>query len=246
MPSQTHQSFCVGRPNGRERFEHFGMFFEFDSLHRTGGVKNGANRPLRDELRVELFERASGGVTGVGKRFFAGGDELCVNGFEFLDGHVGLAAHFEQRRRAFQIQFQRNAPDRFEIGGDVVTRRAVTARNTKRELAVTVMNADGHTVHLRFDDVFDAVAAQVFADGRIERAEFSQRVFVLRTIAFVAVGLLVLGRMIAGLDLVEREHRHEMFDAGKVFAGRAADALGGRFRRDEAGEIFLQLLQFLE
>ena len=52
--------------------------------------------------------------------------------------------------------------------------------------------------------------------------------------------------MIAGLDLVEREHRHKMFDADKFFTGRAADALGGRFGRDEAGKIFLQVLQLLE
>ena len=52
--------------------------------------------------------------------------------------------------------------------------------------------------------------------------------------------------MIAGLDLVEREHRHEMFDAGEFFAGRAADALRGRFGRDEFGKLFLQFLQLLE
>ena len=90
------------------------------------------------------------------------------------------------------------------------------------------------------------VAAQVLADGGVERAEFGQRVFVLRAIAFVAVRFFVLGRMIAGRDLVEREHRHEMFDAGKFFAGRAADPLRGRFGRDEVGKIFLQFLQFAE
>ena len=52
--------------------------------------------------------------------------------------------------------------------------------------------------------------------------------------------------MFGGLDLVEREHRHQMFDAGKFFAGRAADALGGRFGRDEVGKLFFQFLQFLE
>ncbi len=37
-----------------------------------------------------------------------------------------------------------------------------------------------------------------------------------------------------------------MFDAGKFFAGRAADALRGRFGRDEVGKFFLQILKFLE
>ena len=37
-----------------------------------------------------------------------------------------------------------------------------------------------------------------------------------------------------------------MFDAGKFFAGRAADALRGRFGRDEIGKFFFQLLQLAE
>jgi hypothetical protein len=37
-----------------------------------------------------------------------------------------------------------------------------------------------------------------------------------------------------------------MFDAGELFAGRAADALRGRFRRDEVGKILLQRLKLLE
>ena len=38
----------------------------------------------------------------------------------------------------------------------------------------------------------------------------------------------------------------KMFDAGETFRWRAADALGGRFRRDEVGKFLLQLLQLLE
>ena len=148
--------------------------------------------------------------------------------------------------RRYGSKFQRNAADGFEIGGDVVAFRAVAARDAERELAVAVMDADGDAVHLRLDDVFHVVAAEMLANGRVQGAQFREGVFILRAIAFVAVGFLVLGRMIAGLDLVEREHRHEMFDAGKFFAGRAADTLRGRFGRDEIGKYFLQFLQFLE
>ncbi len=96
------------------------------------------------------------------------------------------------------------------------------------------------------DDVLNLVAAKVFTDGRVEGAEFGERVFVLRAVALVAVRFPVFRRMISSLDLVERKHRHEMFDAGKLFAGRAADALRGRFRPDEAGENFLKFLKLLE
>ena len=37
-----------------------------------------------------------------------------------------------------------------------------------------------------------------------------------------------------------------MFDAGKLFARRTADALRGRFGRDEIGKVFLQFLKLLE
>ena len=46
--------------------------------HCAGGVKHGANGALRDELGIELLERAGGGVAGVGKRFFAFGGEFGI------------------------------------------------------------------------------------------------------------------------------------------------------------------------
>ena len=51
-------------------------------------------------LRIQLLERAGGGVAGVGKRFFPFGFEFLVDGLEFLDRHVSLAAHFQQFRRS--------------------------------------------------------------------------------------------------------------------------------------------------
>ena len=185
-------------------------------------------------------------LRALGNGFSPAAASLALMASNSFIGHVSFAAHFEQRGRILHFQFQRNRADGFEIGGDVVAFRAVAARDAERELAVAVMDADGHAVHLRFHDVFDAVAAELFADGRIERAQFGEGVFILRAVAFVAVWFLVFRRMIGGLDLVEREHRHEMFDAGEFFAGRAADALRGRFRRDQFGKFLLQLLQFAE
>ena len=221
------------------------MRLELDAVARAGGVKHRSNGALRDEARVELLKRASGGVAGVGKSFFTFCGKLGVERVEIFDGNISLAAHFEQRRWICHIQLQRNSAHGFEIHRDVVALRPVAACDAEYELAVPVMHADGHAVHLRLDDVFHFVAAKMFADRRIKRAEFIQRFFVLLPIAIVAVGFRFLGRMVADFDLFERKHRHEMFDAGKLFAGRAADALCGRFRRDESGEFFLQLLQFL-
>ena len=210
-----------------ERFEHFRVFPEFNAFHCAGRVKHGANGAPRDEARIELLECAGSGVAGVGKRFFTGGGELGVDGLEFLDRHVRFTAHFEQRGRIFHFQFQGNRPDSFEVGSDVVAFHAIAARDSERELAVTVMDADGHAIHLRLHEVLDFVAAEMFANRRVKSAKLVQRGFILCAVAFVAVGFLGAGRMFGGRDLVQREHRHEMSDAGKLRAGRTADALGG-------------------
>ena len=179
--------FLRGQAKFGERFEHFGMRLELDAVHRAGRVKYGADRALRDEFWVKLLERAGGGITRVGKRFFTGGFELLVHGVKFLDGHVSLAAHFKKFGRIFQIQFQRNAAHGFEIRRDVVAFRAVAARDAERELALAIVNADGHAVHFRLDDVLNFVAPKLFADGRVERAQFRQSIFILRAVALVAI-----------------------------------------------------------
>ena len=214
-----------GQTESVERFEHFRVFPEFNAVACAGGVKHGANGTLRDEARIELLERAGGGVAGVGKRLFTGGGEFGVDGLKILRRHVRLTAHFDQRESILRFQFQRNRTDGFEIGGDVVAFGAVAARDSERELAVAVMDADGHAIHLRLQDILDFVAGEVFANRRVKSAKLVQRGFILCAVAFVAVGFLGAGRMFGGFNLVERQHRHQMFDSGKLRAGRAADAL---------------------
>ena len=106
MPSQTHQSFCVGKPNWASVSSISEWVLNSMPSHGAGGVKHGADRALCDQFGIELLERAGGGVAGVGEGFFTPAVELVVDGVEFLDGHVSLAAHFEQsicaeRRRLF-------------------------------------------------------------------------------------------------------------------------------------------------
>src|SRR5205814_10137199 len=71
-----------GQTESPERFEHFRVFPEFNAVACAGGVKHGANGTLRDEARIELLERAGGGVAGVGKRLFTGGGEFVVDGLK--------------------------------------------------------------------------------------------------------------------------------------------------------------------
>ena len=57
--------------------------------------------------------------------------------------------------------------------------------------------------------------------------EFGQSFFILRAVAIVAVRFFVFGRMIAGFHLVERKHRHEMFDTGKFFGEGSSNPFNG-------------------
>src|SRR5580704_19065796 len=81
---------------------------EGSAFANTQRVKNRADRPLRDEARVELFERAGGGITGIGKRGLAGGFKFGVKFIEILDGDESLASDFQPGRRMCQLQLQRN------------------------------------------------------------------------------------------------------------------------------------------
>jgi len=108
------------------------------------------------------------------------------------------------------------------------------------------MEAEGDAIDLGFDDVFDAVATEVLADGGIEGAEFGEGILILGAVALFAVGFLDVGGVVAGGDLVEGEHGNEVTDAGETFAGCAADALRGGFGREEVGKFFFELLEFLE
>ena len=80
----------------------------FDSpkdARRADRVEHRADGPLRHELRVELLERTSGCVAGIGKSFLPSCRELRVHGFEIFRGDVSLTTHFQQRWRILQMQF---------------------------------------------------------------------------------------------------------------------------------------------
>ena len=83
----------------------------------------------------------------------------------------------------------------------------------------------------------------MLANRSIKRAQFGQCIFVLGAIAFIAVGFLGTGRVLSRCHFVERQHRHEMFDAGELLARRATDALGRRFGGGQLRKRVFQLLQ---
>ena len=94
-----------GETEPRECLEHLVVRRELNSLTRADRVEHRADGPLRHELRVELLERTSGCVAGIGKSFLPSCRELRVHGFEIFRGDVSLTTHFQQRWRILQMQF---------------------------------------------------------------------------------------------------------------------------------------------
>ena len=119
-------------------------------------VKDGDVQPaLRRDLRVELAERAGGGVAGIGEGLLAVFLALGVERGKDLLGHVDLAAHDQAR----QLLRQRhgNGLDRAQIFRHVLAHAAVAARRAADEHAVAVLERDGQAVHLRLHAVLDVV-----------------------------------------------------------------------------------------
>ena len=108
------------------------------------------------------------------------------------------------------------------------------------------MDADGHAVHLRFQDVLDAVAAELLAEGRVERAELGQRVFVLGAIAFVAVGFSALVGCPAASTLSSESIGTRCLTRANFSLGAPPTRWVGDSGVTNSGKFLFQILQFLE
>ena len=110
-----------------ERLE---VALELDPLERADRVGPHRQRPRRGDARVELADRARGGVARVGVGGLAGRGALLVELGERAARQVGLAAHLEQRRRA--LHPQRDRLDRAQVLGHVLADLAVAAGGAAR------------------------------------------------------------------------------------------------------------------
>ena len=86
----------------------------------------------------------------------------------------------------------------------------------------------------------------MLADRFVEVEETGQGVFVLKAVAFFAVGLCFAVGHFAGIDLFEREHWLEVLDPGKRIHRGTAHALGGRIRSDQFRVCLFEAGQFAE
>ena len=183
-------------------------------------------RPFGGQRRVELADRAGGGVARVGEGRFARLGAPFVQRLEVGDRQVDLAADLDQLRRV--VDPQRDRADRAQVLGHVLADAAVAAGGAADEDAVLVGERDRQPVDLRLGRVAelggaDVEALEVVADARLPGAQL----------------LLVAG-------VAEREHLLGVLDLLEAVERRGADPLGRRVGGEQLGVLGLDRAQLVE
>ena len=174
---------------------------------------------------VLLAQGPRRGVAGVDERRLPCRGRPFVEGVEGVRGHVDLAAHLEDPRRA-RGQGRRNGADRPHIGGDVLADAAVAPGGGLHQLAVLVAQRDRHPVDLELADV--AVVDRGVAVGNPE----------------AALQPLVPGPQIVLVEgVVQREQRRRVHDRCEQLGPTAADLLSGRVLTSQRRVLRLEVAQ---
>ena len=200
-----------------------GLELVFEILERSEGgsrftgaeaVADDAKSTLTRFFAVEELHRAGGEVAGVGVEGFAFGFAELVEALELGECHVDLTADLEEVGRA--LERAGNFADQADIGRDVIAPGAVAAGDRTHELSFLESERDRHAVDFRFDDEFEARAAEGLVQTVAEGAEVGFVVGVVeRQHRRLVVGLLEAFRLVvADTEIGTGEHRELSFKVG--------------------------------
>ncbi len=184
------------------------------------GVHVDEEAALGDHARVQALHRAGGDVARVGVRLLFALLPLAVDRIEACPREEDFSPRFEPLRHVLPSQRKRHGLDGAHVRRHVVAPDAVAARHAPHEASFFVVEGHRQAVDLRLGHVVDGALADLPEDPLLELA---QLFFVVR--------------------VVEAQHRHAVLPRGKRLRGLLADALGGAVRRDEVGELRLQVAQ---
>ena len=112
------------------------------------GIGKDAQIPFAGNFRIELSERARGGVARVGKGFFARRGIFFVKHKKVGFRHVNFAAHFQHFRRVGYLL--RQFGNGFQVFGNVFAFTPVAAGGSLYENAVFVSGGKGQTIDFGF------------------------------------------------------------------------------------------------
>ena len=191
---------------------------------RVERVHEAVEVPPGRDARIELPDRAGGGVAWVGEKRLALGLQLGVQPLKAALRHVYLAADLERRWEFRRDRHrQRNAGDGLDVGRDVFADIAVAAGRPDPVATILVEEAHGQAIDLQLGDVLEPDVSQRASHTLVEFANL---------IALEGVG--------------EAQHRCAVGDLGKRVGRRLADPLRRRVRRHQLRVLCLQLDQLAE
>ena len=134
---------------------------ELDALDVAHPVEPGGERPRGRHPRVELAQRAGGGVARVGEGGLAGRHALLVQLREGGQRQVDLAPHLDRRGKgaASASMASGTVRDGAQVGGHVLADLAVAPRGPDRQPAVLVAQRHGQAVDLGLEHEAPAPSA---------------------------------------------------------------------------------------
>ena len=219
--ADLHQGIDL-EPAGGKPLDHAGLGLSRHRAHFAPTVGEEPERPRSGDCRIELPQRARGGVARIGEDLLPSRPLPLVQREESGFGHVHLAAHLADLGRVLAAQLFGNVGERSHIRGDVLAFRAVAAGRAAHQTAVLVAQRAGEAVDLRL--------------GRehrpLVRGQTQKSPHPLHELSHLGISK----------GIAERKHRYGVTDFGKFLRRLGADAARGRIRPYQRGKPPLDLL----
>lgn len=219
------------------------MTFKTNTFAHTHRIEDGTNGSLGHNPRVEQLQRSRGRISGIGRDLFARRRQPSIHGTEVFQRHVCLAPDLDPLGWVRGLQLKRYRTQRPQVGRDIVAKTTVTAGDSQRQFAASIMKTERNPIHLRFHDQRHRAPAQCLANLSIPGGQGSQRVLILQTAPPLTIRFFDRGGLFGGQHLFQRKHRPLVLYTGKALGRRTAHALGGGFGSDQFRMGRLQLLE---
>ena len=141
LGAQVFQCFPVGLKGHPLRK----LDIEYQNIQPAGG----------GDLRVQLPQRSSGGVAGIGKQSFSPALPLLIQGMKHLFGHKYLSPDNQSGRSVGNFQW--DGPDGPQIFRHILPNPAVSPGSSPDKQAVFILQRHRQPVHLGLHHIRRAV-----------------------------------------------------------------------------------------
>ena len=222
MPLQRFQCGSTGSPHCFNRSSVSACDCRPDRLLGDELIGERTQPTLRHQRRIEISQRAGGGVARVREQQLAGLRAFPVHLLEGRPREIDLTPDLDATRHVLSKP-ERDRADRADVARHLLARRSVASRGRAHKRTVLVGQGDAHAVDLQLGDVVDGV-------GKCPRLGQSL------THAFIEGPELVLV-----IGVVQAEHRLGVANALESVARPAADPLRRRIRRHEGRILLFEL-----